>query len=123
MDLDSYTCENYILQKEESIIHLFFKCNYVKRCWQKIGIAPQRASHQYTVMQNIREQMTIQWRMEAIITMLWCIWKTRNGWIFEGTPPTPFCCLQMFKKEMFLISYRMKAMLAEQVIRSWVQQL
>lgn len=122
MVLDSYICEKCILQKEESIIHLFFKCNYAKRCWQTIGITPWRASRQYIVIQRVRDQMKIQWRMETIITMLWCIWKTRNGWIFEGTPPTPLCCLQMFKKEMLLISYRMKAAQTEQVL-AWVQQL
>jgi hypothetical protein len=26
--------------------------------------------------------------MEIVITMMWCIWKCRNKWIFEGIPPT-----------------------------------
>jgi hypothetical protein len=31
-DLDSYTCENYIQQKEETWDHLFLKCSFAKRC-------------------------------------------------------------------------------------------
>jgi hypothetical protein len=33
MTLESYTCENCIWQKEETLYHLFLKCNFVKACW------------------------------------------------------------------------------------------
>lgn len=99
MDLDSYTCENYILQKEESNIHLFFKCNYVKRCWQKIGIAPRRASHQYTMMQNIKEQMKIQCRMEAIITIFYgASGKLVMGGSLKEHHPPRFAVCKCLKK-------------------------
>jgi hypothetical protein len=38
MKLDPYTCENCILQKEETLSHLFPKCSYAKRSWHLIGV-------------------------------------------------------------------------------------
>lgn len=32
MELDSYTCDNCIRQKEETWSHLFLKCSFTKRC-------------------------------------------------------------------------------------------
>jgi hypothetical protein len=32
MELESYTCENCILQRNETIYHLFLRCNFVKNC-------------------------------------------------------------------------------------------
>jgi hypothetical protein len=40
MPLDSYTCENCILQQEETILHLFVRCNFARRCWPMIGTTP-----------------------------------------------------------------------------------
>jgi hypothetical protein len=31
MELESYTCENCILQKEDIIAHLFIRCNFARR--------------------------------------------------------------------------------------------
>jgi hypothetical protein len=38
MQLDSYTCELCILQREEKLLHLFFKCSFAKNCWLQIGV-------------------------------------------------------------------------------------
>lgn len=38
MNLDSCTCELCILQKRETVNHLFFQCNYARACWNQIGI-------------------------------------------------------------------------------------
>lgn len=38
MVLDSYVCEVCILQREETIIQLFIRCNFAKACWVSIGI-------------------------------------------------------------------------------------
>jgi hypothetical protein len=118
--LDTYTCENCIMQKEETIPHLFLKCNYVKRCWKEIGLAQPRTSNPHLAVQRIRRQLAKLWSMEVVIVMLWCIWKTRNGWIFENTPPTIPECMGMFKKEMLLICYSMEHSIAYDV-RLWIQ--
>jgi hypothetical protein len=38
MHLDSYNCELCILQREETLGHLFFKCSFARNCWQLIGV-------------------------------------------------------------------------------------
>lgn len=38
MNLEYYTCENCILQKDETLSHLFLRCTFAKRCWTSIGI-------------------------------------------------------------------------------------
>lgn len=38
MVLDSYVCELCILQREETILHLFIRCNFAKACRRSIGL-------------------------------------------------------------------------------------
>jgi hypothetical protein len=45
MSLDSYTCENCILQLEETMSHLFPRCNFALRCWLTIGITSLQTLH------------------------------------------------------------------------------
>jgi hypothetical protein len=40
MELESYTCENCILQKEETVGHLFLRCGFACHCWQLVSIMP-----------------------------------------------------------------------------------
>jgi hypothetical protein len=35
----------FILQKEETVAHLFLRCDFARRCWQTIRLAPPRTSH------------------------------------------------------------------------------
>ncbi|GJN38459.1 hypothetical protein PR202_gb27498 [Eleusine coracana subsp. coracana] len=42
MVLDSYSCELCILQREETLHHLFIRCNFVVACWETIGITYPR---------------------------------------------------------------------------------
>jgi hypothetical protein len=44
MYLETYTCENCILQKTESAYHLFLRCNFARRCWSSIGVTTPRIS-------------------------------------------------------------------------------
>jgi hypothetical protein len=34
MQLESYTCDLCILQKQKTLRHLFFICSFAKKCWQ-----------------------------------------------------------------------------------------
>ena len=40
MELESYSCENCLWQREETLYHLFLRCNFAKACWNSIGITP-----------------------------------------------------------------------------------
>jgi hypothetical protein len=120
MQLDSYTCDNCILQLEEMILHLFLRCNFARRCWLIIGITPPRTLDLINTLLRIRMRLKVPWRMEIIIIMSWCIWKSRNNWIFNEIPPTVDACRDMFKREMSLVCHRVKPEIGD-TIRSWIQ--
>jgi hypothetical protein len=42
MELDSYSCDNCILQREETLYHLFLRCSFAQICRGSIGILPPR---------------------------------------------------------------------------------
>lgn len=114
-ELDSYTYENCIMQKEETWSHLLLKCGFVRRCWQIISVAPLRNSNPHLVVQDFRIKSEKPWSMRMLVIMAWCIQKCRNGWIFEGTPPTTQLCKDLFKKEFLLITYRMRDWIVEDI--------
>jgi hypothetical protein len=82
MPLDSFTCDNCILQIEETLIHLFFICNFARRCWLLLGFLPPRNLNLLHTLLRIRRRLQVPWRLETIIIMTWCIWRCRNNWIF-----------------------------------------
>jgi hypothetical protein len=56
MPLDSYTCDNCILQAEEIAIHLFFRCSFARRCCLLIGISPPRTTDLINTILRIRRR-------------------------------------------------------------------
>jgi hypothetical protein len=38
MQLDDYTCEMCIWQREETIYRLFLSCNFARACWDSIDL-------------------------------------------------------------------------------------
>jgi hypothetical protein len=103
MPLDSFTCDNYIFQIEETIIHLFFRCNFARRCWLLLDIRPPRTTDLLHTLLRIRRRLQVSWRLESVIIMTWSIWRSRNNWIFNETPPTVIECKAMFRKEFLLM--------------------
>jgi hypothetical protein len=81
-------------------------------------------------IQDLMEHGTFEWAKKflysgaplALIDLMWCIWRCRNGWIFENTPLTIHQCKNIFAQEMTLNSYRIGVMIAENV-RQWIQSL
>jgi hypothetical protein len=120
MPLDSYTCDNCILQLEEMVLHLFFRCNFARRCWLLIGTTPPRTTDLINTLLMIRMRWQLPWRLETIIIMTWCIWKSRNNWIFNETPSMVDECREMFKREMSLVCHRVKPEISDK-ISNWIQ--
>jgi hypothetical protein len=87
MHLKSYTCELCLLQREESLRHLFYKCAFARNCWNTIGVfvptwlRPDRATR------HIKRILRVSFAMEIIILMSWSIWKERISWIFNNEDP------------------------------------
>jgi hypothetical protein len=106
MELDSYSCENCLWQREETLYHLFLRCNFAKACWNSIGITPPRISNPEEASANLKHQLNVPFSMEIIILMTWSIWKSRNKWLFSNKDPSVHRCTQEFCKELRLIMHR-----------------
>jgi hypothetical protein len=87
MDLESYTCDMCIWQYEETIQHLFQKCNLAKACWAAIGINMPTSNNRKRVILMLKRRIGQPFAMEVIILMTWAIWSTRNEWIFNNKDP------------------------------------
>jgi hypothetical protein len=107
MDLEIYTCENYILQKIESVYHLFLRCNFARRCWSSIGVTTPRISCPQKAFRKLSAQLPRICATEIIIIMSWHIWKCRNHWIFERTPPSLISCRRMLATDINLLKFRL----------------
>jgi hypothetical protein len=73
MALESYTCENYIWQNEETLYHLFLRCNFAKSYWNSIDINSSRIAQPEEVSTNLKQQLNVPFSMEIIILMTWSI--------------------------------------------------
>jgi hypothetical protein len=100
MTLESYSCENCIWQREETLYHLFLRCNIAKACWNSIGITPPRIAHSEEASANLKHQLSVPFSIEIIILMTWSIWKYRNEWLFENKDPSVQHCKNEFIKEL-----------------------
>jgi hypothetical protein len=83
--LESYVCEVCIWQKVESTGHLFFRCNFARRCWEKIHIVYSCHISVHEAIVDIKAKLSVPFAMDIIILMTWVIWKQRNNRIFNGT--------------------------------------
>jgi hypothetical protein len=59
MLLDSYICDNCILQAEETVTHLFFRCSFAKRCWSFIRISTPRSADLINIILRIRRRWQV----------------------------------------------------------------
>ena len=71
---------------EETALHLFFTCHFSKRCWQKIGVTWDTSRQFSEMMEVAKSQFQHKFFMEMFIIATWCIWKQRNGLIFDNSP-------------------------------------
>jgi hypothetical protein len=119
MYLESYTCDLCILQKEERLRHLFFKCSFARNCWAQIGIIVPTWLKLEKETRHIKRLLKAPFAMEIIILMCWRIWSERNGWLFNNEAPQIIRCKKHFKKEFDLVIHRSKSSRVPEM-QSWL---
>nr|TKW22183.1 hypothetical protein SEVIR_4G212700v2 [Setaria viridis] len=108
MQLDSNVCEMCILQKRESVTHLFLRCNFAKACWNSIGIFFVSTRSSTHIFNQIRRHLNTTFFMEVLVLMSWSIWTTRNDWTFNDVDPTVEGTRPKFLSELSLVASRAK---------------
>jgi hypothetical protein len=108
MNLESYTCDLYILQKAEKLRHLFYRCSFAKQCMLQIGIIVPTSLKPDRATRYIKRKLRIPFAMEIIILMCWNIWIERNIWVFDSVDPTVQNCKATFKREFTLLWHKVK---------------
>jgi hypothetical protein len=122
MELESYTCENCILQRLEVVYHLFLRCNFARACWESIGVLTPRVNCPMRAVTRIKRQLKMPSAMEIIILMAWSIWKCRNGWLFENIAPTVARCRIFFAQELKWLQLRVNPSIRAS-LSSWMDQV
>jgi hypothetical protein len=106
MQLDSYNCELCLLQKEEKLIHLCFKCPFAKICCNLIRVTVPTWLKSEKAIGHIKRALRLPFTMDIIIVMCWCIWTERNVWLFNNKEPQDWKCKDSFKKEFDMVIHR-----------------
>lgn len=122
MELETFTCDLCILQKLETVTHMFLRCNFAKACWASIGAAVITTRPLLSIFKLIKLKLQVPFFMEIIILMSWSIWTTRNDWIFKDLDPTVENCKRRFILEMSLLSHMAKPELVA-ALETWLQTL
>jgi hypothetical protein len=122
MELESYTCKNCILQRSETVYHLFLRCSFATRCWATIGVVPPRVLCPQRAIKHLTKHLINTCSMGIIILSAWSIWKCRNGWIFENEPPTLERYRSLLAQELRLLQYRVKPDIAEKIVQ-WMHSV
>jgi hypothetical protein len=122
MHLESYTCENYILQRHETSYHLFLRCNFEQACWSSIGVITLQINCSLRVVMRLQRQLNMIGAMEVIILMSWSKWKCRNGWIFDNILPTVERCRSLIAHELKWLLLRVKPA-TSQSLCSWMESV
>jgi hypothetical protein len=123
MHLDSYTCENCILQRNETTYHLFLRCTFARNCWSLIGILPPQINCPCKAVLRLNRQLNMVGAFEVIILMSWSIWQCHNGWIFYNIPPTVNRCRRIFFHELNWLLLRLKPQLLKSSDHGWIPLL
>nr|TKW29308.1 hypothetical protein SEVIR_3G387100v2 [Setaria viridis] len=122
MTLKSYNYELCILQRLETITHLFLRCNFAKACWASIGISVITSRPLVQIFNLIKGKLAVPFFMEIIILMSWSIWTTRNDWLFDNMDLSVETCRRKFISEFSLVMLRAKPS-SVPAMSAWIESL
>jgi len=75
MVLESYVCELCIIQREETLKHMFFRCSFARNCWSSIEIHYPIHLQTIQIIKRTKQSLNAPFYMEIIVLMAWNIWK------------------------------------------------
>jgi hypothetical protein len=108
VDLDSYTCEMYLRQKEETLRHLSLRCPFTKKLlyanWCVGANMAQTRERNKTHQESIGSTICNgDYNSYVLVHM-----KERNGWPFNNEDPSVEHCKLIFKMEFTLVINRVE---------------
>lgn len=104
-------------RQEETLSHLFFDCDFAKRCWTKLGIIWTPGDDIHRKIINTRQLAGVPLFMEIILIAAWELWKIRNRMVFDGVAATFSRWLLNFKEEANLQAHRLIE--ADRMLVNW----
>jgi hypothetical protein len=85
---NNYNCELCFKNVEETTFHLFFTCDFSKKCWEHLHIYWETDLDFFTLMERASQQHTTAFFMKIFILGAWLIWKQRNDHSFNRQRPS-----------------------------------
>jgi hypothetical protein len=82
------TIVGYASKMWKRTFHLFFTCDFSKKCWEHLHIYWKTDLDFFILMERARQQHTTAFFMEIFILGAWLIWKQRNDHIFNRQRPS-----------------------------------
>jgi hypothetical protein len=108
MQLESYTSDLCLLQKEEKLRHLSLRCPFTKNYWMTIGVVVPSCLRSERATRHIKRNLGLPFAMNIIIIMCWSIWMERNAWIFNNIAPSVDNYKANLKRDLPLVIHRTK---------------
>ena len=92
--------------QEETLEHLFFKCQFSISCWSQINISCSTGSNRLDIISQAKSSYQGSLFMEFFTIAAWGIWKERNNLIFNGIPPSVNSWRERVKADTILLQFR-----------------
>ena len=102
--------------------HLFFQCMFAHRVWNYLQVDWSQGDDMVTVATMARRDFAQPFFVEVVFTAWWNIWQIRNDKIFRHINPTFSRWRQGFVHDLYLLGYRIKPRLKEDLFR-WIDFL
>jgi hypothetical protein len=93
---------------EEDIEHLFFGCEFAKRCWSAIGIQWDESIGMFQRLALAKGQCSLPFFTELVLIASWELWKIRNDKVFNRSNASFSVWLCNFRNQCLLQSIRFK---------------
>jgi hypothetical protein len=83
MALPSFECVLCSLQVEETLEHLFLECSFAQTAWGLLNLNP--LGPLFDTLESYKVQLGVNFFMDIIIMLSWCIWMERNDFILKAS--------------------------------------